>query len=336
MSIGELVHRVVGIAVLGLALSLAGCGRGVSDGGTPKGSTVLVYEVDADPTQPTSRETMQSLVAALTKRLDPKGKIGVSVRTQGDSRVEIQVPQSDELGVSRVKRLVGAIGNLRFRLTANAMDHAELFESARRQATEGDRLEVVKDSDGKAVGFWANVPREIAWPSGKPTFSVHTYGLLVRNATTGKLVEVNDRDIMQDQERYAEHVSSQGVEEIQVLIFNDDEYRVGGADIGDAHVDEDGVGHSCVAFTMSGSDAARRMGMLTGSNLPDGGFARNLGILLDDRLLVAPAIRGMITDRGQITGNFSRDEAEVLAAILRSGPLPVALKPDPVSESRVN
>jgi SecD/SecF fusion protein len=51
---------------------------------------------------------------------------------------------------------------------------------------------------------------------------------------------------------------------------------------------------------------------------------RRLGIFLDDDLLIAPTIFQPIrTGRGRITGAFSADEACILAAQLRSGPLPV-------------
>jgi preprotein translocase subunit SecD len=40
------------------------------------------------------------------------------------------------------------------------------------------------------------------------------------------------------------------------------------------------------------------------------------------RLPTAPVIQGKITDRGQITGSFTREGAEDLAIVLRSGQLP--------------
>ena len=51
-----------------------------------------------------------------------------------------------------------------------------------------------------------------------------------------------------------------------------------------------------------------------------------LAIVLDDKVKTAPSINGAISDRGQITGNFTRESSEDLALTLRSGALPARLK----------
>ena len=52
-----------------------------------------------------------------------------------------------------------------------------------------------------------------------------------------------------------------------------------------------------------------------------------IAIIMDDRLLLAPAARAHIRDgRTQISGNFTREEARTLAIQLESGRLPVPLK----------
>ncbi len=51
-----------------------------------------------------------------------------------------------------------------------------------------------------------------------------------------------------------------------------------------------------------------------------------LVIVLDGRVLSAPTIQAVITDRGQITGRFTRAEADSLAVQMRYGALPVPLE----------
>lgn len=51
-----------------------------------------------------------------------------------------------------------------------------------------------------------------------------------------------------------------------------------------------------------------------------------LAIFLDDQLLSSPQVNGQISESGQITGNFSREEAMELAVQLNAGALPVPLK----------
>jgi hypothetical protein len=79
------------------------------------------------------------------------------------------------------------------------------------------------------------------------------------------------------------------------------------------------------------------MRALTASNLPDPttGLYRRLGIVLDGKLLSAPRLMSTITDRGQVTGNFTPAEVDLIVAVLRAGKLPVPLEEQPVAESPV-
>jgi preprotein translocase subunit SecD len=78
---------------------------------------------------------------------------------------------------------------------------------------------------------------------------------------------------------------------------------------------------------------------LTAANVPSpsrgGPFHRRLAILLDGAIITAPRLNQPIGRNGQITGNFTPADAEHLARILRSGPLPLPLKPLPVSETTI-
>ncbi|MEK6324494.1 MAG: protein translocase subunit SecD [Acidobacteriota bacterium] len=64
-------------------------------------------------------------------------------------------------------------------------------------------------------------------------------------------------------------------------------------------------------------DGARRFGDATGKHIND-----HLAIVLNNEVKSAPSINGQITDRGQITGSFTKKAAEDLALVLRSGALP--------------
>jgi len=75
-----------------------------------------------------------------------------------------------------------------------------------------------------------------------------------------------------------------------------------------------------VSFTWS-ADAGREFGDLTEANR-----GRQLAILLDGSVVSAPVIQSRITQQGVITGNFSAEEANDLAVILRSGALPIPVR----------
>ena len=64
-------------------------------------------------------------------------------------------------------------------------------------------------------------------------------------------------------------------------------------------------------------DGSRRFGDATGKHVGD-----QLAIVLNNEVKSAPRINSQITDRGQITGNFTQKAAEDLSLVLRSGALP--------------
>src|SRR6185369_11668010 len=67
-------------------------------------------------------------------------------------------------------------------------------------------------------------------------------------------------------------------------------------------------------------DGAQKFGELTGANIN-----KPLAIVLDGRVVSAPNIHSKITDRGQIEGGFTQQQAEDLSTVLRSGALPASI-----------
>ena len=74
-----------------------------------------------------------------------------------------------------------------------------------------------------------------------------------------------------------------------------------------------------VSFSFN-RDGARKFGQVTGQNI-----GRPLAVILDNQVQTAPTIQGRITDIGEITGQFTSQEAADLALKLRSGALPASL-----------
>jgi preprotein translocase subunit SecD len=65
---------------------------------------------------------------------------------------------------------------------------------------------------------------------------------------------------------------------------------------------------------------AESFGAWTGANV-----GKDLAIVLNNQVVSAPRIQSQITDRGQITGKFSKTQSEDLALTLRSGALPARI-----------
>lgn len=74
-----------------------------------------------------------------------------------------------------------------------------------------------------------------------------------------------------------------------------------------------------VHFNLS-RDAAQRFGPFTERNI-----GQRLAIVLDHRVQSAPVIQGQITDSGEITGQFTQQQANDLAVVLRAGALPASI-----------
>jgi preprotein translocase subunit SecD len=98
------------------------------------------------------------------------------------------------------------------------------------------------------------------------------------------------------------------------------EAKITGADLKDARLGYDENGQIAVDFQLE-SKAARRFGQLTGKNIN-----KRLAIVLEGEVQSAPVIRSKITDRGQITGNFTPEEARELQIVLKSGAMPAPVE----------
>ncbi len=100
------------------------------------------------------------------------------------------------------------------------------------------------------------------------------------------------------------------------LVALTDTAAVTGADLEDARVTTGEYGYPAVSFQFNG-EGAKKFGNLTGANLK-----KNLAIVLDNTVQSAPTINARITRDGQITGQFTMEEARQLAIVLRAGALP--------------
>jgi len=98
------------------------------------------------------------------------------------------------------------------------------------------------------------------------------------------------------------------------------EARVTGADLVDARMGRDQFNAPAVDFQLSRAGGSEFF-KLTESNLK-----KRLAIVLDGKVESAPVIQSAIRTSGQITGQFSVQEAEDLAIVLRSGALPAPVK----------
>ncbi len=114
------------------------------------------------------------------------------------------------------------------------------------------------------------------------------------------------------------------------------EHEVTGDFLSRAAADVGNKGGIAVHFGFT-TEGGNRFWDLTTKNKPDEsrGLFRHLAIVLDEMVESAPTINSPIRDQGEISGNFTKPEADKLVNILRSGALPATLKPLPVAENTI-
>ncbi|MBU4386975.1 protein translocase subunit SecD [Candidatus Dependentiae bacterium] len=93
-----------------------------------------------------------------------------------------------------------------------------------------------------------------------------------------------------------------------------------GDHIVDARVTYDQYNRIAVSFNLDASGASK-FKELTGNNI-----GKQLGIIIDNVMYSAPTVQSEIGSSGQITGNFSPEEGNDLALVLRSGALIAPIK----------
>ncbi|WP_457641275.1 protein translocase subunit SecD [Persephonella sp.] len=101
---------------------------------------------------------------------------------------------------------------------------------------------------------------------------------------------------------------------------------VTGSMLKDARTTIDQSGNPAVNFELT-SEGAKIFGEATAKMI-----GKRLAIVLDNKVISAPVVRSRISSAGQITGNFTPEEAADLAIVLRAGALPA---PVHILEERV-
>jgi len=311
-----------------------------------RGGTILVYEIDPskaigaeDDGSGMSSVSSSDLIPSLIKRINPSGTQEIVIRPYGENQIEIIIPEVDQREVNRIKTLISQAGILRFAILANRRDHQRLIEIARTQSNEAAQSKrmsrTVLDVDGKTtLGFWALVDREErAAEDGLRPLRVDVSQSILRNPADGRMMEVPAG--IGGADGTARWMQSIGLENIQVLMAVDAQLDVTGEDLAFSSSGFDRDGSPLVRFKLNDAGAGRFLALTT-NNAPDGQHRRQLGIVLDEMLLSAPAIQSPISGDGQISGNFTTEEVNQLVQILQAGQLPAAVTKAPIAENQID
>ncbi|WP_146515550.1 protein translocase subunit SecD [Rubripirellula amarantea] len=310
------------------------------------GGTILVYEMDPEKLETlneNSDETVKSedLVEPLGRRINPSGTQEIVIRPYGETQIEIIVPAVEQSEVDRIKGAIETAGILRFAIVANQADHQGIITTAAEHSQSPERSvrlapTVREDGDNGPYGLWVEVDREV--DNGvKGRLRVNVAGSVLRNPDTGELISLPENVRMNSDPELAigRWIDDQKFSALEVLMIVDPLLNITGEDLAFAASTFDQQGAPAVAFNLTDS-GSNRFFALTSENAPQGSRQRQLGIVLDDKLLSAPNILQAIRKEGRITGRFTREEVEDLVKILKAGQLPAALTPQPIAENQID
>lgn len=282
------------------------------------GGTNLVYQVVETDEKKITSEVMDQMVAAVKRRIDPSGTQEITVRKVGTERIEVIIPRADPEVVAEKKRLMTRLGSLEFAILANTNRHQELIDKAR--GIERDyRVEKIINGEKTSVlrAGWRDVALDA---EGKPKEIGFNGNVQFRPHPTNK-------DLMQ-----------------YLVVFGDPSERMLGKYLKRASPGTDSNGRPSVNFQWN-TRGATLFARLTGDYLPpsgESGFHHRLAILLDGQIHSAPQIITQISDRGDITGSFTKEEVDELVSVLNAGALALPFKPGangqpaPISEQTIS
>jgi SecD/SecF fusion protein len=288
---------------------------------------------------------IQTQLPTLKQRIDPSSTREITIRALDQDKIEVVIPDVDDVEAKRLwKRLTDA-GQLWFRIVADSNNpaHNALITAARQNAP--NRRSDVFVGDKKA-GEWFLLAREQP-PEGvrlgrpAPFKFVPTTSHLLRNAQTGELLDIsglrfdfNNDDVARRQ--LSDWCEKQGLRDVEILMVHPsrEQEDVEGKFLQKVARGMDEQANPRIDFTLS-AEGGRRLYALTMKNKPSGGRYSLLGIVLDGQLQSAPRINEPIRARGVIEGRFTNEEIEDYKAVLSSGKLDVALRKNWISLDQV-
>lgn len=289
-----------------------------------RGGSHLVLEVDeADLTKERLNSLLQDARRVLReKNIQPKSV----VRNNNNIVVSLADPSQSDAAVTQLRTLGNVIAT---GISAGQSDLAVTADGG--NITIGFSLAGISTNVDNAVSQSLEVIRQRVDQVGVAEPTIQRIGA---NRILVQLPGAQDpsrlRELLGSTAKMSFHMlAPNGQAGPGVTIMKDDEgnsypvldrVEISGDRLSDARVSFDQSQQPVVTFRFD-SAGATRFADITRQNV-----GNPFAIVLDDKVLSAPVIREPITGgSGQISGNFSTDTANTLAAMLRAGALPAKL-----------
>lgn len=221
-------------------------------------------------------------VDVIRRRIDPTGELGADIRPRGKCRFAIRLPRMRPEEVRRIESVILRAGKLEFYFVNSRQED-------RGATLEGDAA--VRNTH--TAFFPVRDPKGAPGAGGRP--QIKHWVPVDWDELDAKLAAASE----------AEHW----------LLVEQDPQKITGADLEEVRPAQDYTGRPAIGFAFRGR-ARSEFADLTEANV-----GRQLAIVLDNVLYSAPVIQTRISGRGEITGNFTRQETDDIISVLQSGQL---------------
>ena len=245
----------------------------------------------------------EQALETIRNRIDQLGVAEPVIVRNGKDRIIVELP-----GVKnpeRAKKVIGKVANLEFKeVIGTARTPDELITKLGGTLPPGATVAVEPSPQGPKFFLIKNGKREE-----------------IKVKSLEELVEKFGGHVPEDQQiLYQEIKNKEGKVVGYVFYILKREPILTGAYLKDAYPSQDENGMPAVSFVLK-EEGARIFRNYTKTHI-----GTRLAIVLDNKVQSAPVIRSEIGARGQISGQFTYQEARDLAIVLRAGALPAPVK----------
>ena len=279
----------------------------------------------------------------LRTRIDRFGTSQPNIqRIQNTGRIQIELPGVDN--PERVRNLLQGVAKLQFWEVAEIDEYAAAIQAvdALLVAEAQANKPAAADTTATASDLESDLAKQLAEGGDadslssqvSPLFSLlkANYGLvydLRDTMTINRILAREDvQSVLPKDIRFLWGVKPQRVDNMELLELygiktprGTDVAPLEGDVITDARQTLDQSSRPAVSMQMN-ADGARKWRKLTSESI-----GRRIAVVLDDYVYTAPTVQGEIpSGQSEITGNFTMEEAQDLANILKSGTLPAPTK----------
>jgi len=244
----------------------------------------LVYRLEV-PSGKIRTDVLEQTVFVITKRINSLGLKDTKITRIGADRFQMDLSGFSALLKDRVKAIVETVGILDFKLVKKPAGAEEVAHF--RGQTQKEKEKVRREMED------VKKKNEQLAAEGKP---------LIQPEEELHTMVIRDKD-------------GNITERLEVILENKD--AVSGRYLSDVYVTEDEMGARAIGFELN-PEGAKNFANLTREE----NRHRELAIILDGVIQLAPTIRETTSKRAIIQGGLTLEEIDRMVAILRSGSLP--------------